>query len=458
MPSATVTGGIGSERHNHELGYRATLEHVVVNPDDLVELVEYRPYKEQINELMKPYIDDFNAHAEERYLEAWERYRAGERKSKPKRREFPKMGYDYYEDHKDDLVYVPNINRKVVRPIFRSLIIGIGDQSDRQQGRITREQAEVIFRKFLDDFQEKFPGLRVLGATIHFDESGFYHMHLDYKPVMDMVCEKGLQVTTSLDTVLETMGYQPEQSIINGRDKAPIRFNAFRNEMYHILERQMNAVGLRLEYGVSKVKEPGKDSSRNQSLKNWQDTQDAAVEMQHTKNNILDILEQDDILPEEIKKAASLWEHLLETVRAALTTSKQRFLKKDEAVISYSILDQLQSFAKPFYEAIAAIYARLKNSVPKEQYEAAAAFDTPENRELVAFCKYNDAKNSTAWIDFQNDREYYLKTEGIDIVELTSSQRIAQAATIDGQIKDGHQRAQDSPGSHQEHPWELDRH
>lgn len=457
MPSATVTGGIGSERHNHELGYRATLEHVVVNPDDLVELVEYRPYKEQINELMKPYIDDFNAHAEERYQDAWERYRAGERKSKPKRREFPKMGYDYYEDHKDDLIFIPNINRKVVRPIFRSLIIGIGDQSDRQQGRITREQAEEIFRKFLDEFREKFPELHVLGATIHFDEAGFYHMHLDYKPVMDMDAEKGLQCTTSLDTVLEQMGYQPEQSIINGRDKAPIRFNAFRNEMYHILERQMNDVGLRLEYGVSKVKEPGKDSSRNQSLKNWQDTQDAAIDMQHTKNNILDIIEKDDILPEEIKKVTSLWEHLMDTVKKALTTSKQRVLKKDEGIVSYSILDQLQSFANTFYEAIAAMYTRLKNSVPKEQYEAAAAFDTPENRELVAFCKYNDAKNSKNWIDFQNDREYYLKTEGVDIVDLASGRKADQEATIDGQLENTRQRAQDGPGSRQERRWELDK-
>lgn len=434
MPSGTITAGQGSERHNHEIGYRATLDHVIGNPDDVIELLPYQPYEAQINELMKPYISAFNEHAEERYLDAWERYRSGERRSKPKRREFPKMDFDYFQDHKDDTMYVPHLSRKIVKPMFRSLIIGIGDQSDRQQGRITREQAEQVFRKFLDEFKEKFPELRILGATIHFDEAGFYHMHLDYKPVMAMDVEKGLQCTTSLDTVLERMGYQPEQSIINSRDKAPIRFNAFRNEMYRILERNMNDVGLRLEYGVSRAKEPSKDSSNFQSLKDWQETQDAAIDMQHTKNNILDILEQDDILPDEIKKAATLWEHLVETVRTALTVAKKRPLS-NKAVVPYGILDQLQSFAEPFYQAIAAIYVRLRNSVPREQYEAAAAFDTPENRELIAFCKHADVKNTAAWADFQADREYLLQTEGTDIVDIGHHIHQATERAHEGRIE-----------------------
>jgi len=58
--SVTVTVGEGSERHNHDLEYRSTLKHVHDMKDGVIELVPYRPYQEQINELMKPYIDEYN--------------------------------------------------------------------------------------------------------------------------------------------------------------------------------------------------------------------------------------------------------------------------------------------------------------------------------------------------------------------------------------------------------------
>ena len=52
--SATVTAGKGNERHNHDLEYRATLDNVH-NPNtaNVIELISYVSYKEQINNLMK---------------------------------------------------------------------------------------------------------------------------------------------------------------------------------------------------------------------------------------------------------------------------------------------------------------------------------------------------------------------------------------------------------------------
>ena len=97
---------------------------------------------------------------------------------------------------------------------------------------------------------------------------------------------KGLSVTNSLDTALENLGYKPEQSIINGRDKVPILFNAMRNQIYHIMEEEMRKEDMYLQYGVSAKKEPNKDSSRNQKLEIWQATQDAARTIQHLKKRI----------------------------------------------------------------------------------------------------------------------------------------------------------------------------
>ena len=59
--SVTITFGMGNEAHNHDLEYRETLEHVHAREDGVVELLPYRPYRNQINELMRPYIDEYNA-------------------------------------------------------------------------------------------------------------------------------------------------------------------------------------------------------------------------------------------------------------------------------------------------------------------------------------------------------------------------------------------------------------
>lgn len=68
------------------------------------------------------------------------------------------------------------------------------------------------------------------------------------------------------------MGYNPEQSIINERDKVPILFNAMRNKMYKNMETIMNENGLYLMYGATSIKEPEKDASINMPLSQWQDT------------------------------------------------------------------------------------------------------------------------------------------------------------------------------------------
>ena len=79
--SVTITFGMGNEAHNHDLEYRETLEHVHAREDGVVELLPYRPYRDQINELMRPYIDEYNAERDRRLQAAWDRYNAGELKT-----------------------------------------------------------------------------------------------------------------------------------------------------------------------------------------------------------------------------------------------------------------------------------------------------------------------------------------------------------------------------------------
>ena len=349
--SVTVTVGEGSERHNHDLEYRSTLKHVHDMKDGVIELVPYRPYQEQINELMKPYIDEYNKRVDQRYQEAWERYNSGEIKTKPRKRDYKHMDYDYCEAHKDDYIKNPVTGKREQVPLFRELIVGLGDKQDRELGRITEEQAKHVAADVVREFQEKFPHLHILGATLHLDEAGFYHLHLDYKPVMAAEFSKGLQCTVSQDTVLEQMGYEPEQSLINASDKAPLRFNAFRNEIYRFTEKSLADVNLRLLYGASKVKEPEKDSSTNQQLANWQATKDAANELQHLKNVMLDTVQSDKVSPEGFKQAITAADNIVKTLDIIEQQPRSR-LNKNEVKVNFHLFDQLKSFVRDMVNTV----------------------------------------------------------------------------------------------------------
>ncbi len=365
--SVTITAGSGSEKHNHDLDYRQTLPHVQGQPEDVIELVPYRSYEEQINEIMKPYIDEYNERQKEKYKKAWERYNSGAIRSKPKRKDYKEMSYEYYEEHKNDVKKNPKTGKKERIPLFRSLILGIGDSEDRHSGKITREEAERIFRKTIEQFQKDFPNLRILGATIHCDEKGFFHSHCDYFVLYEKENPKGLKVGTGLEAALERMGFQPEQSIINGRDKVPLLFNAMRNQIYREMEEAMAAEGIRMQYGVSERKDPGKDSSKNQRLEDWQKTQDTVRDLQHNKNVAIDILERDKISPDDLKTALSAAIEITDKIDEIENSPRKR-IDKNKIVVEFRLLDQLRSFVDRLISLVA-VFLRDRDEY-KKKYEA----------------------------------------------------------------------------------------
>lgn len=356
--SVTVTVGSGSETHNHDLEYRATLKHVHGKPDGVIELIPYVPYQEQINEAVRPYIKKYNEEVDRRYQAAWDRYNSGQIKTKPRKRDYKHVDYDYYTEHLHDEYYNKKLDTYVNLPMWRSMIIGIGDREDRQAGRLTEGQARRIMTDAVQEIIKKFPHLLILGATLHLDEEGFYHIHLDYKPFFEKDIGQGLGFCIGQESALEAMGFRPEQSIINARDKAPLLFNAMRNKIYRIIEREMAEEGLRLQYGVSKTKDPEKDSSKNQRLEDWKDVQDSKRELQHQKNIILDAIEKDEVLPEDIEEATSSVQKITDVLRRIMLYPRYR-AAKNNVVVEYRLLDQLKSFTEDLSVYMGVIYAEL---------------------------------------------------------------------------------------------------
>ena len=351
--STTITVGEGSEKHNHNIEYRATLEHVSERENGVIELVPYeKTYHEQIDELMKPFIDEYNEGVRLRYAQAWERYNNGEIKTKPRKRDFKEMEYNYSEKHKEDYIINPITKKQEKIPLFRSMIIGLGDKSDRENGRITEAQARRVLEKTLKKMKKDFPYMNILGCSMHCDEVGFYHAHLDYKFIAPTPeATKGLKCSVSQDKALDLMGYKPEQSIINATDKAPIRFNAMRNRIYKIIEEGLADEGLRLMYHATKTKEPEKDSSKNQSLENWQELQDRTQELQHEKNVALDIIESDTVSPEALKELLKTTSNI-ERNLAEVEASPRSRLNKDNVLVPFKLFDQLQSFIKDLVQTV----------------------------------------------------------------------------------------------------------
>lgn len=366
--SITITVGVGSERHNHDLDYRKGLPHVHSREDGVIELIPYISYKEQINNMMRPYIDEYNRKQEERYKAAWDRYNSGQIRTKPRKANYKPLEYDYYNNHINDTYFNRAMGQYEKMPMFRSLIVGLGDKNDRQNRVITEAEAVYVIRRLVELWPQVFPDFKLLGATLHLDEQGFYHVHIDYKPLYKTSIDQGLPVGIGQESALEHMGFQPEQSIINGRDKVPIRFNAFRNKLYQEIEQALNDVGIRFMYGVSEIKEPEKNSGKNQRLSDWQATQDGVLQLQKLKNHMLDIVEMDEVSPQGYAEAIAAAKGIEETMEQINSQPRSR-LNKNNVVVSFHLLDQLQSFTQSMVNTIGHLFQRIE--ILEEYYDFA---------------------------------------------------------------------------------------
>lgn len=398
--SVSITAGNGSEIHNHDLDYRKTLEHVHASENGVIELINYdKNYQEKINEIMKPYIDEYNRKVESRYKAAWDRYNSGQIKTKPRKRDYKKMGYDYYSDHLEDTYHNQKTGKNEPIPMFRSLIFGLGDQQDRVQEHITEKQATMIFLRVVEDFQKDFPDFHILGASMHLDEEGYYHMHLDFKPVRSAEMLHGLQCITGFDSCMEAMGYEPEQSIINGRDKVPIQFNSMRNQLYRRIEAAMNNQDLLMMYKATEIKEPGKDSSKNQKLEDWQATQDAVKELQHEKNVFLNTMKKDYVTSEEVTNVFEQKNRMEEILKILEESNKSRITKKN-LIVPYALGDQMKS---------------VTNHILTDYANMLAAWNIDYEKRLIAEEKVEELREERNFLIEEHSKFEEIRRENIEL-------------------------------------------
>ena len=77
---------------------------------------------------------------------------------------------------------------------FYELVVQIGDMHDTNCKDNPLNEIELL-KKYVSDFQERYPNLKVFNAVIHLDEET-PHLHLDYVPITEN-CQKGMEKQTS---------------------------------------------------------------------------------------------------------------------------------------------------------------------------------------------------------------------------------------------------------------------
>ena len=179
---------------------------------------------------------------------------------------------------------------------------------------------------------------------------------------------------------------------------------------------------IRMQYNVSKTKDPTKDSSKNQRLRDWQETQDKVRELQHEKNKAIDIIEKDTASPEDVTVAITALENIDSTLKEVMESPKSR-LDKNKVVVTFSLLDQLQSFIKLIREKFAYILNMLdiyKENYWKVQNELDNLTDHLENCEVIPKIDYKIIlKNHEKELSSANEKLARLEKFVLDNSNLT---------------------------------------
>lgn len=322
--SVSVTFGVGCEKHNHDSGYRLTLDHVLPMGDGELELIPYVDYNTRINTLLRPAIEEYNQRRQLQRQEAMSKFEKGQRKTRPKEKDYLPMSYNYAEAYGRRLIHNPSTHRTEEIPLFREIIVKIANIRDRVTGNLPDYVAQSICKDVVAGFAQEFPLLYLLGCTAHTNELGTIHLHIDFVAISrKLEWKTGLPVSLGLNHALQQMGYVAETSIMCAKtERAPILFNAMRNRVFKLCEKALVNHGFCMQYESTAKNYPSLDPSVTRSLEEFQYLADHARWIQHLKNITQDFL-QEHLRIDDLSSALETYRRITESVYMAKNVASQ---------------------------------------------------------------------------------------------------------------------------------------
>lgn len=184
---------VGRLAYNHDVRVGDVPKNVTKEriPDDvvLVDVRQGRSLEATIDEIMQPYIDEYNS------------------KQKRKDRRIEEGYCDYWKKNdklnKGQLCYEAVMQFGEHETNGAAYYQATGENKERQIKIYTR-----MYQEGLEQFQKEFPHLKVLWATIHFDEEqGTPHMHIAFVPIGENY-KQGMSHQVSIGNALACDGIE----------------------------------------------------------------------------------------------------------------------------------------------------------------------------------------------------------------------------------------------------------
>ena len=190
MDKVAASNSLGRSAYYHDMRITFTDNITRALSRDNVVLVDElkgRSVDEYLDELLEPAVTEYN-----------EKQKRADRK----------IGSSYTDWHRQD---------KRKGELVYELVMQYGDKDtigkayyqaeSPESKRAMREEIETVYRKWLKDWQEQHPGMKVLWCTIHFDEeNGTPHMHMAVSPIAQGF-KRGPAVQVSMTKCLENDGF-----------------------------------------------------------------------------------------------------------------------------------------------------------------------------------------------------------------------------------------------------------
>lgn len=278
-------------------------------------------------------------------------------------------------------------SNKNIEPM-QSMVVQVGNKDHKPK----EEELTEIYKEYLEKFQEKFPNMKVVSATIHIDEGrmeGTSHLQFYYIPIKKKsLCSeekqkkwRGIDEQMSMSGALEQMGYSNDAKIeveVDGEKKLK---HDYKNGALAQFQKDFNKLldDICLEHNIE-VQHPlaGKKATRKDTQSYYEDKARMDSEISQLKEDVTQLKKEKEIVQNDLKVTQDKVDSL--NVEKNALEGQIRTLK-----------DRLEVFVEKFENLVKKVKNREWGDIFKQRKaDAAIRSGTKEKETVEDFLNDND--------------------------------------------------------------------
>lgn len=196
----------------------------------------------------------------------------------------------------------------------REFILQLGDKNDFENGTIKNlsDVSNVVLEKYVENFEERNPNLKIYNAVIHNDEAS-PHLHLNVIPVASGY-KRGVQLQPSFDKALKQQNIDFDKS-----DSRSLMKNFREREVSEIEKMLLEFEISRKEVGTNHIKDHHEYKKLQRELESLEE------EVDEVSDEVVTLEEKKDVLSEEVEWLEKKKDSLVEEVSATQVEEPKEF-------------------------------------------------------------------------------------------------------------------------------------